>query len=468
VRQLKSHLSQIYDIKSVLVHAVSEEMEELLAYLINKKRVESIYWVSERNVPYTVKDRRIISCTMEEALERVASVDTVIFDRDAKKDISQYITMKPRYVIGRLALDEEYFGLWETYRKAAESIYIVKDKGVTQEEAGPDGNVCDVVAWKRRETSIELSVILPVYNVEKYLPKCIETLTNWQAPYVEYIFVNDGSQDGSRDLILQYAQQDKRIRLIDKENGGCASARNRGIEEAKGRYIGFVDPDDFVDETMFRRLFERAMLGNYELTYCGYKEYYEESGQVEPVLNDCLSEPYLSGTYREDKVQLWVLRTRVAIWRCLYRKDILDKHKIRFHEDLRRFDDLPFRVEYAFVAKSAACIQEHLYYYRLGRKGQDVSCNDERLYVHFPIFDYLDEYVDRLGNPRLRDYLQIIKIHTHGFGLSMLEKKYRREYISRAKVQLDRNMGYWRTMALILIHTGKENIGWYTRMKLLG
>ncbi len=69
---------------------------------------------------------------------------------------------------------------------------------------------------------------------QKYLPKCMDSLLKWNAPYVEYIFVNDGSTDESREIILRYAQDDRRIRLIDKENGGCASARNRGIEGGRG------------------------------------------------------------------------------------------------------------------------------------------------------------------------------------------------------------------------------------------
>ena len=296
----------------------------------------------------------------------------------------------------------------------------------------------------------------------------MESLIKWQAPYVEYLFVNDGSTDESRDIILSYAKNDKRVKLIDKENGGCASARNRGIEEAKGRYIGFVDSDDFIDETMFYKLLRRAIMGNYGLTYCGYKEYYEEDGSSEAVLNDCLKNPYLTGTYREDKVQLLAVNTRVAIWRAIYQKDILDRKHIRFHEDMKRYDDLPFRVEYIFAAGSAACVPEHLYYYRLGRKGQDVSCTDERLFVHFTMFEHLDQYVDAFKDKRLQDLLQVVKIHTHGYALSKLEKKYRKEYIRKAKIQLDRNMGYWRTVSLILMYTGKGNLGWYTRMKLLG
>ena len=444
MQQIKNYLSNLYDIKTVLLLSKTQEFIELSEWLVKNKGIEIVHMPDEQEM------------------------DAVIFDWNCEEDVLLLQDCKPRYLIGRMKKSEDYFKVWETFRKNAQAIYIEQDRALAKEEINADVASCEVLTWHRKETDIELSVILPVYNVAKYLPTCIESLQKWQAPYVEYIFVNDGSTDESREIILRYAREDSRIRLINKENGGCASARNRGIEEAKGRYIGFVDSDDFIDEKMFYKLLRRAMMGNYELTYCGYKEYYEEDGSSEDVLNDCLKNPYLTGTYREDKVQLLTVNTRVAIWRAIYKKDVLDRQHIRFHEDMKRYDDLPFRVEYIFAAKSAACVPEHLYYYRLGRKGQDVSCTDERLFVHFIMFEHLEEYVDAFKDKRLQDLLQIVKLQTHGYALSKLEKKYQKEYIRKAKLQLNRNMGYWRTISLILMYTGKGNLGWYTRMKLLG
>ena len=146
----------------------------------------------------------------------------------------------------------------------------------------------------------------------------------------------------------------------------------------------------------------------------------------------------------------------------------MQRSGIRFHEDLKRFDDLPFRVEYTFAATSAACIPEYLYYYRLGRKGQDVACRDERLFVHFRIFEHLDTYVDAFKDKRLQDLLKIIKLHTLDYALSRIEKHYKKEYKKLARCQIDRNMGYFRTVSLIMLYTGKRNLGWYTSLKLWG
>ena len=354
--QIKNYLSQIYNLQNVLLLISTREFEDLSNWLIQTGKAESIY----QRVPENQE------------------VDAVIFDYQCGEQVEQLPIKEVKHLVGRIRSDEDYFGIWENGRKIATAIYIEQIKDLQSEIISPDCTASEILFWKKRETDVELSIIIPVYNVAQYLPKCIETIIAWKASYIEYLFVNDGSTDCSEEIIRNYAEKDKRIRLINKENGGCASARNRGIDEARGRYIGFVDADDFINEMMFFELFHRALMGNYDLAYCGYQEYYEDTGKVKPVKNDCLTTPYLEGTYRVDKVQLLAIKTRVAIWRCLYKKDLLDQSEIRFHEDLKRFDDLPFRVEYIFLAQSAVCVSEYLYYYRLGRKGQDIECTDKR------------------------------------------------------------------------------------------
>lgn len=446
MRQIKSYLSKIYDIETVLLIGETQEIRELGDWLSNKKGVVKEY-----------------SADRDLAEEKI---DAVIFDKNCRETVMKLWKAAPRYLIGRLDKEEEYFDIWEKYRQVSDFIYLVRDKEVSTEENINDANNCEVLEWYRGNSDIELSVIIPVYNVKEYLSECIESLIRWKAPYVEYIFVNDGSTDGSENIVKEYRKSDDRIQLINKENAGCASARNRGMEVAKGRYLGFVDSDDFIDERMFYKLFRRVLLGNFDLAYCGYKEYYEQPKETEDVLNDCLKALYLYGTYRPDKIMKLAVNTRVAIWRCLYKKEVINDNGIRFHEKLKRFDDLPFRVEYLFAARSAVCVPEHLYYYRLGRKGQDVACSDDGFFVHFDIFEYLDEYVDKFKDSRMTDLLQIVKLQTHGFALSRIKGSLRREYIRRAKRQMDRNMGYFRTVCLMLMYTGKGNLGWYTRMKL--
>lgn len=351
------------------------------------------------------------------------------------------------YLFGYIYCDMlPYFDLWECFRMCCQSIYIVR-AGQKKKEA---------LVWERRDCGVELSVVLPVYNVEGYLKECIESVTAWKAPYVEFLFVDDGSTDGSPDLIREYAGQDARIKLIQKKNGGCASARRMGLSNAKGRYVGFVDPDDFIEPSMFPKLLARALMGNYEIAYCGYHRFYEDTGTAEPVMDEPLGGIFADGTTDSNAINDLILYWRIAIWRAVYRRSFLEENKITFVKEFRRFDDLPFKIEVFINARSAVCVPEHLYYYRLGRPGQDVSYDDHRLYVHFKIFRYLDGVVNAKKRQKLTDDLQIIKMQTHFFALVRIQKKYAQKYMRLARKDLQSSCSVMRTFLLALTGMGKR------------
>lgn len=115
---------------------------------------------------------------------------------------------------------------------------------------------------------IKVSVIVPVYNVEKYIRKCLDSLINQTLKELEFIFVNDGSPDNSTEIIKEYQHRDKRIKLLNKDNGGQASARNLGLEKAKGEYVAFLDSDDYVKETMYETLYNRAKKDDFDIVIC--------------------------------------------------------------------------------------------------------------------------------------------------------------------------------------------------------
>lgn len=358
---------------------------------------------------------------------------------------------KPRALVGLMhGTNVSYLPLWEKYREFCDSIYL---RYFYNERV-------EVFSWDRGENDVDLSIIFPVYKVEKYLDQCISTVTSWKSPYVEFLFVNDGSPDNSRDIILKYARKDSRIKLIDKENGGCASARQKGLDCARGRYIGFVDPDDFTAPDMFRQLLGRAMLGSYEVCYCGYNEYYDSNQRSKPI-PDTIGGSYYLGTANKDEIQKLIMYLRVAIWRGIYRRDMLERNKISFCTELRRFDDLPFMLEVFAQAKSVVALQQHLYYYRLDRPGQDVSCTDERLYVHFPIFSHVDEVFDRIDDQKIRDYLQCRKVMTHAYALKKIDEKYVKEYARQAREDFRRNAGVIRTLLCLKRWLGGSGKGAY-------
>lgn len=373
-----------------------------------------------------------------ETLENRDHVGTLVFDGSV--DSSRLVALSrlnPDAVVGlSQGTNVSYLKLWENFCEHSRYFYLRYQLTNTKVE---------VFDWVKGEHDIELSIIFPVYNVAKYLDQCIQSVTAWKAPYVEYLFVNDGSPDNSREIILQYAKDDSRVKLIDKPNGGCASARQKGLEEAKGRYIGFIDPDDFVEPDMFKQLLGRAMLGSYEMCYCGYNEYYENTNTIKPMA-DALDDPYAWGTTDLMYIQKLIMYQRVAIWRGIYRRDLIDRAHIEFQVNLRRFDDLPFKVEICANARSVVALKQYLYYYRLDRPGQDVACNDERLYVHFDIFKHLDGVFEKMDNRRLFDYLQVCKVQTHAYALQKIQEKFVDEYARQARDDLSQNVDKRRTV----------------------
>ena len=136
----------------------------------------------------------------------------------------------------------------------------------------------------------KISIIIPAYNLEQYICKTLDSVLAQTYPHLEIIVVNDGSKDGTGALIDGYGKGDPRVKVIHQENGGVTSARLRGIAEATGEWIGFVDGDDYVEPDMFARLLENALANHADISHCGYRmvfpdgrvDYYYNSGRMIP------------------------------------------------------------------------------------------------------------------------------------------------------------------------------------------
>lgn len=127
---------------------------------------------------------------------------------------------------------------------------------------------------------MSVSIIVPCYNVAPYVEACLDSLVNQSLRNIEIICVNDGSTDVTPALLDAWAEKEDRIRVIHRENGGQALARNLGMDMAGGEYVGFVDPDDYVEPSMFARLVEEARRHGADVTACGYTSFSDGDGSV--------------------------------------------------------------------------------------------------------------------------------------------------------------------------------------------
>lgn len=121
--------------------------------------------------------------------------------------------------------------------------------------------------------SVSVSIIVPCYNVAAYLDQCMESLTGQSMEDIEIICVNDGSSDRTAEILREWRNRDRRVRIIDQKNSGVSAARNSGMAAAAGTYIGFVDPDDMVERNMFQRLVTAAAEKEADVAVCGYHDF---------------------------------------------------------------------------------------------------------------------------------------------------------------------------------------------------
>ncbi|PJY99532.1 glycosyltransferase [Bacillus vallismortis] len=208
-----------------------------------------------------------------------------------------------------------------------------------------------------------VSIVVPMYNVEPFIEACIDSLLRQTLSDMEVILVNDGSPDRSGEIAEDYAKRDARIRVIHQNNGGLSSARNTGIEAARGTFIGFVDGDDYVSSAMFRKLIEEAMENRLDIVGCGfYKQSADSRTYVPPQLdtNRVLTKPEIAEqlTYAHETRFIWY------VWRYVYRRELLERANLMFDEDIRFAEDSPFNLSAFCEAERVKMLDEGLYVYR--------------------------------------------------------------------------------------------------------
>ncbi|HFI0378844.1 TPA: glycosyltransferase family 2 protein [Streptococcus suis] len=204
-----------------------------------------------------------------------------------------------------------------------------------------------------------VSIIVPIYNVEKFLPRCIESICNQTYENIEILLINDGSTDGSEQICMDFMKRDSRIRYFLKENGGLSDARNYGIERACGKYLAFIDSDDFVESDFILRLYDALVQQNASVAIAGFSKV-DENGTI--LKKELLENEELVLTGREVCKKLHSEKGQVFVvaWNKLYKKELFSNvqyAKGKIHEDEYLAYQLFYEIE------PIAIVEECLYYY---------------------------------------------------------------------------------------------------------
>ena len=251
-----------------------------------------------------------------------------------------------------------------------------------------------------------VSIIVPVYKVEPYLARCVESLRNQTLKDIEIILVDDGSPDNCPRMCDEFAKADPRIRVIHKENGGLSSARNAGLRAAQGQYIGFVDSDDTVDPDMYQNMLEIAQREQVDFVM---SDYLRIPASGKPFLKTL---EILPGRYDKDAIRNKIFPQLImgenvdygpllSVWHCLYRADFLIGNSIFFDEKVRWSEDNIFSAIVGYYADSFYYMKgQGLYHYHQNpgtittsyRKGAwEVYCTMNRhLHEKFDLTDDFD------------------------------------------------------------------------------
>lgn len=276
-----------------------------------------------------------------------------------------------------------------------------------------------------------VSIIVPVYNVEKYLEKCLESIINQTYKNLEIICIDDGSPDNSIDILNKFSEKDPRIKIIRQKNRGLSGARNTGINISKGKYITFVDSDDWIENNMVELLVKKMEIEDLELVICGRNHII--NGEVKAIKLDkiekILMDRILSGKeYFLEIISKTNLFTASA-YNKLYLLEKIKKENLIFPEG-RLYEDLLFVFKYLYFSKKVNIVNKELYNYFINREGAITNKINTRdiidiNYTYKEIYNFLEEQQDLkyFYNKKTQEYLFIWMTRAILFKLLYLKNK---------------------------------------------
>ena len=284
----------------------------------------------------------------------------------------------------------------------------------------------------------KVSIIVPIYNVEKYLPRCLDSLVGQTLYDIEMIAVNDGSTDGSLEILRDYGKRDFRIKISNQENYGVSEARNAGITLAKGEYIAFVDPDDWVEQDMYNIMYQKAIEYECDVVMCSYMREFKDHSKIKEF--DLPRELYLAN----EEVKSFFLRRLIGpineeignpelldawgpVWSKMYKRDLIINNALTF-TDLKEIgtnEDSLFNISVFSCATSCCFINQPFYHYWRENETSITSYYKPMLMQQWSnLFDTLHSFIEKaqLDQQYTEALNNRIALATLGLGLNTISK----------------------------------------------
>lgn len=256
----------------------------------------------------------------------------------------------------------------------------------------------------------DLSVIVPVYNVEKYIKKCIDSILNQGGCRIQIVMVNDGSEDNSREIARKYVTEDDQVLLIDQKNGGLGNARNTGLKYAEGDYILFVDSDDYLEKNTLSLLLDKVRKYKLDVLQAGYIKI-DEDGTIVKVNT---REPFEKPCVGKD----WLAAGNVMYGACfcIYSTSFLKSNNLKFLEGLYH-EDMDFTLHAVYLAKRLMVVDVPFYYYLSRELSITGEKSFRRCLDYYKVSKYVAEWVTKEVDREtygafFRDYLAFLFSHS--------------------------------------------------------
>ncbi len=285
---------------------------------------------------------------------------------------------------------------------------------------------------------VKVSVLMPAYNVERFIRKCIESVISQTLEDIEIICVNDGSTDNTGNILDEYAEQDSRIKIIHKENTGYGHSMNTALKNATGEYIGIVETDDFVSEEMFESLYKYAKKNDLDVAKANYYQYTSKKGGHSEFFE--VLKPY--GLYDKvfkpsDMNNQNIFRVKPCIWSGIYKRDMLIKNDIWFNETPgASYQDTAFAFKVWASAQRAGLMKEAYLHYRIDNDASSVKSGAK-------VFCVCDEYKEMESflykheelKSNLLPLLQALKLNTYTWNLNRLEFGFKYAFLLKMSME---------------------------------
>ncbi|MGX3043791.1 glycosyltransferase [Helicobacter sp. T3_23-1056] len=229
----------------------------------------------------------------------------------------------------------------------------------------------------------KVSIIIPCYNVERYVRKCVQSVLNQTLREIEIIIINDGSTDGTGKILREFADKDKRVILIEQENGGYGVAVNKGIATARGEYIGIVESDDFINPAMYEKLYAKAKERDAQVVKCNfymYDSYAKIQNEIYQLKKHNL-DIAPNGVFSPIDFKA-IFYLHASIWAGIYKADFIKQIKV-LETAGAAYQDFPFAMEILARASKIAVVKEAFYHYRTEfGQGNSMQVKPKKLMRH--------------------------------------------------------------------------------------